>query len=226
MGIGIDGISLYPLIYSPKTSIGRQFTQPQVEMALGIFRTAKRFLEDNGYHYLNINHFSNGRDNFLYSTYFNSLGNVLGLGAGAMGFLNHCFVKHKSTSAKYIRGIIGSVFNAPDNVIPVLWCVLQLQYGQIDIEESKRRWGFNPLVAFPGIIQRCIDRGEMIVRGNTIELTTEGMFWANTIGTEIAVEYLYNGKGKLIGLEDSKMSIASFLAKSFVRRRLQTIKER
>ncbi len=207
VGTGIDGISLYPLIYSPKTAIGRQFEQPPVEIAMDIFRNAKSFLEDNGYNHININHFSNGRDKFRYSTYFNSLGNVLGLGAGATGFLADCFVKHQSTSEKYIRNKnrAGIVFNVPENIIPVLWCISQIQYGRIDIEETERRWGFDLLEAFAKTIKRCVDRGEMIIGKNVIELTTEGMFWANTIGAEMAVECLYGGKskrGELMSLED------------------------
>ncbi len=208
VGIGIDGISLYPLIYSPKTAIGRQFEQPPVETAMDIFESAKSFLEDNGYNHININHFSYGRDKFRYSTYFNSLGNVLGLGAGATGFLADCFVKHQSTSKKYIRDRAGIVFNMPEKVVPVLWCVSQVQYGRIDIEMPKRRWDFDPLDVFARTINKCMDRREMIIRGNVIELTTEGMFWANTIGAEMAVEYLYGGKGELLSLEDKKSKIA------------------
>ena len=66
--IGIDGISLYPLLYSPKTAIARQFVPPPIETAMDIFGTVKSFLEDNGYRHLNINHFTNGRDNLEEST--------------------------------------------------------------------------------------------------------------------------------------------------------------
>jgi oxygen-independent coproporphyrinogen-3 oxidase len=65
--IGMDGISVYPLIYSPKTAIARQFVPPPIETAKAVFGTVKSFLEDNGYRHLNINHFTNGRDKFQYS---------------------------------------------------------------------------------------------------------------------------------------------------------------
>ena len=208
VGIGIDGISLYPLIYSPKTPISRQFEQPPIGTAMDIFENAKSFLEDEGYNHVNINHFSNGRDKFRYSTYFNSLGNVLGLGAGATGFLADCFMNHKSTSEKYIRNKVGSVFNVPESIIPVLWCISQIQYGRVDIEEPKRRWGFDPLEAFAKTIENSVDRGELIIGKNVIELTSEGMFWANTIGTEMAMEYLYKGKGELVSLEEKTSKIA------------------
>jgi len=202
VGIGIDGISLYPLIYSPKTAIARQFEQPTIETAMAVFANARKFLDDNGYKHVNINHFSNGRDKFRYSTYFNRLDNVLGLGAGATGFLAECFLKHKSTSEKYIRDSVANVFNVPEKIIPVLWCVSQLQYGRIDLEEPKRRWGFEPLNAFTATIEKCVDRGEMIISKKTIELTTTGMFWANTIGAEMAVGYLYDSEREVINLEE------------------------
>ncbi len=41
---------------------------------------------------------------------------------------------------------------------------------------------------------------------NVIELTIRGMFWANTIGVEMVVECLYNGKGELVSLEEIKKS--------------------
>ncbi len=210
--IGIDGISVYPLIYSPKTAIARQFVPPPIETAMDIFGTVKSFLEDNGYRHLNINHFTNGRDKFRYSTYFNRLANVLGLGAGATGFLADCFLKHPSTSEKYIqnknKNTVGNVFNVPENVIPVLWCVSQIQYGRIDIETPRREWDFEPLDAFAGTLKRGEDRGELIIAKNTIELTSGGMFWANTIGAEMAVECLYKGKGNLVSLEESTAKIA------------------
>ena len=224
VGIGLDGISLYPLIYSPKTALSKQFEPPPIEMAIDIFESAKSFLEDNGYNHLNINHFSNGRDKFRYSTYFNSLGNVLGLGAGATGFLADCFVKHKSTSKKYIRNRAVNVFNVPENIIPVLWCVSQIQYGRIDVEEPRRRWGFDPLDAFAETIEKCVERGEIIIGENAIELTTEGMFWANTIGAEMAVECLYGSKtkrGELVSLEEK----TSKIAKGIMLNRIRSKKE-
>ena len=209
VGIGVDGISLYPLIYAPKTAIAKQFEQPPIGTAMDIFENAKSFLEDEGYNHVNINHFSNGRDKFRYSTYFNSLGNILGFGAGATGFLAECFLKHKSTSEQYILNNEGNVFSVPNNIIPVLWCVSQLQYGLVDIEEPKRRWCFDPLEAFAKTIENSVHRGEMIIGKNEIELTSEGMFWANTIGTEMAMEYLYKGKGELASLEEKTSKIAN-----------------
>jgi len=48
----------------------------------------------------------------------------------------------------------------------------------------------------------------MIVKKNVIELTTKGIFWANTIGAEMALECLYNGRGELMSLEDKPSKIA------------------
>jgi hypothetical protein len=59
--------------------------------------------------WLESHHDSNGRGEFRYSTYLNSLRNILGLGAGATGFFleGDCFVKHQSTSEKTIRNFRG-----------------------------------------------------------------------------------------------------------------------
>jgi hypothetical protein len=95
----------------------------------------------------------------------------------------------------------------PNNIISVLWCVSQIQYGRVDIEGPKRRWGFDPLEAFAKTIENPVDRGELIIWKNEIELTSEGMFWANTIGTEMAMEYVYKGKGELVGLEEKTSKI-------------------
>ena len=58
------------------------------------------------------------------------------------GFLADRFMKYPSTSEKYIqsknKNTAGNVFNVPVNVIPVLWCVSQIQYGRIDIETPRR----------------------------------------------------------------------------------------
>ncbi|MDI6810169.1 MAG: hypothetical protein QMD80_00555 [archaeon] len=151
--------------------------------------------------------------------YFTSLGDVLGLGAGVTGFLADCFVNHRSTSEKYIQNGAGNVFNVQENIIPVLWCVSQVQYGRIDIEEPRRRWGLDPLEAFARTIKKCVDRGEIIIEKNIIELTTEGMFWANTIGAEMAVECLYDGKGELLSLEEKKSKIAKEIMLKKIRSR-------
>lgn len=36
-----------------------------------------------------------------------------------------------------------------------MWCISQIQYGRIDIEEPRRRWGFDPLDAFAKTIEKC-----------------------------------------------------------------------
>ncbi|MCK4734864.1 MAG: hypothetical protein KAT65_20590 [Methanophagales archaeon] len=59
----------------------------------------------------------------------------------------------------------------------MLWCISQIQYGRVDIEEPKRRWGFDPLEAFAKTIENPVDRGERITEKDVIELTSKGMFW-------------------------------------------------
>lgn len=52
---------------------------------------------------------------------------------------------------------------------------------------------------------------EISIETTASELTTEGMFWANTIGAEMAREYLYNGKakrGELVSLLEKSSKIA------------------
>ncbi len=105
---------------------------------MNVIETGRYRTNNSTRKWLKSHHDSNGRDKFRYSTYFNSLRNVLGLGAGATGFLADCFVKHQSTSEK-------TIINA-------------------------------------------VDREEMIIRKNVIKLTSEGMFWANTIAAEMAVK--------------------------------------
>ena len=51
----------------------------------------------------------------------------------------------------------------PNNIIPVLWCISQIRYGRVDIEEPKRRWVFDPLEAFAKTIENPVDRGELII---------------------------------------------------------------
>jgi hypothetical protein len=57
-------------------------------------------------------------------------------------------------------------------------------------------------------LETSVDRGEMITGKNVIKLTSEGMFWASTIAAEMAVEYLYEGKGELASLEEKTSKIA------------------
>jgi len=125
---------------------------------------------------------------------------------------------------KYIQDSMATVFNVPEEIIPVLWCVSQLQYGRIDLEEPKRRWSFDPLEAFTATIEKCVDSGEMIISKKTIELTTTGMFWANTIGAEMAVEYLYDGKGGLVSLEEGSSKIAKGIMLNKIRHGRKALK--
>ncbi|MBL7117603.1 MAG: hypothetical protein ISS94_02305 [Candidatus Syntrophoarchaeum sp.] len=62
----------------------------------------------------------------------------------------------------------------------------------------------------------------MIIGKNVIELTFEGMFWANTTGAEMAVEYLYERKakrGELVSLEERSSKIAKEIMLSKIRSR-------
>ena len=204
--LGVDGISLYPLIYRPKTAISK-LDPPGIDDAMDVFIDAKNVLQDHGYTQMNINHFSNGRDKFLYSTYFNSLKPVLGLGAGAMGFVAGCFLKHKLSGRKYIMDRKTTIHCLPEPIIPLLWSVSQVQYGRIDAREIRDIWGFDPLTAFKKTLTGCKERGEIRVEDDLIEFTTKGLFWADTTGAEMASEYLYGSKAKLISLEDASSKI-------------------
>jgi hypothetical protein len=73
--------------------------------------------------------------------------------------------------------------------------------------KSQRGGGVDPLEAFAKTIENPVDRWELIIGKNEIELTSEGMFWANTIGTEMAMEYLYTDKGELVSLEEKTSKI-------------------
>jgi len=59
----------------------------------------------------------------------------------------------------------------------MLWCISQIQYGRVDIEEPQRRWSFDSLEAFAKTIENPVHRGALIIWKNEIELTSEGMFW-------------------------------------------------
>ena len=218
--LGVDGISLYPLIYGRKTAISK-LDPPGISDAMDAFIDAKNVLEEHGYTQMNINHFSNGRDKFLYSTYFNNLKPVLGLGAGAMGFLASCFLKHKLSARKYIMDRKTTIHCLPEPIIPLLWCVSQVQYGRIDVREVRDRWGFDPLRAFQKTFTECKELGEISVEDDLIEFTAKGLFWADTIGAQMASEYLYGSRARLISLEDPPSRIMKNMLLNVIKAKIQ-----
>jgi hypothetical protein len=57
-------------------------------------------------------------------------------------------------------------------------------------------------------IRNAVDREEMITAKNVIKLTSESMFWANTIAAEMAVEYIYDGRRGLLKLQSELCTIS------------------
>lgn len=68
--VGVDGISIYPLVYNKAMN---SYPHPSVEKNERDFLEAYNYLLEHGYRHLSMTHFSNGKDEFHYSKYFTRL---------------------------------------------------------------------------------------------------------------------------------------------------------
>jgi coproporphyrinogen III oxidase-like Fe-S oxidoreductase len=133
--LGINGISLYPLIYNKLMS---RFPHPTIDENERDFIEAVEYLEEHGYKHLSINHFTDGKDKFLYSKYFTCPEKpLLGIGPGAGGHIGIIETYHPPGVMKYIENpYIISVSFIPFEIFEDLEFITKIYTGRTIVPEK------------------------------------------------------------------------------------------
>ncbi|AIU70349.1 hypothetical protein TEU_08400 [Thermococcus eurythermalis] len=177
--LDIDGLSIYPLEHTPLTA---KYPHPSVEENLRDFLSAVTFLYEHGYRHLSMNHFTNGRDGFLYSvTFTRPEVPLLGIGPGAGGHVMGHRIFHSPGVGRYLSN--------PYSVKAVLSGAFDFERFVSRLFEGRLTFDTFRLEDFPSLAI-AEERGWVEVRGKTALLTPLGLFWANTLAYLMCLDYV------------------------------------
>ncbi|WP_168188383.1 coproporphyrinogen-III oxidase family protein [Thermococcus indicus] len=179
--LGVDGLSIYPLEHTGYT---KDYPHPSVEENERDFLKAYEILRENGYGHINMNHFTSGKDEFLYSRVFTRPWiPLLGIGCGAGGHVDFYQTFHPPGVRAYIQNPYRVMIFASES-FEVERFLSGLFEGELELGECG-------LEEFPSL-KLAIEKGWGVFDGNGFRLTPRGLFWANTLAYMMCLDYLRN----------------------------------
>ncbi len=191
--LGLDGISIYPLEH---TSFTGKYPHPSVEENEREFLLAFNYLLEHGYTHINMNHFTNGRDAFLYSrTFTRPRIPLLGVGPGAGGHIDHYQTFHSPGVKRYLQN--------PYHVNVFIDDAFEIRKFISSLFEGKLKLHKYSIGDFP-LLKCAIEKNWGIIKGKTFTLTPLGVFWANTLAYMMSLDYLRSRMDSLSGIHYTK----------------------
>ena len=177
--LGLEGISIYPVVYNRTMSV---YPHPGVEENEHDFLKAVGYLMEHGYKHLSINHFSNGRDRFLYSEYFTHPKKpLLGIGPGAGGHVRNYETFHPHGVRRYLmEPYTVNVFSMPEEVFCGLRVITAVLSGSTRVLPEN----------FAASLQVALNEGWAEIKGKDLVLLPKGLFWANTLVYLMSLDFL------------------------------------
>ena len=179
--LGLDGISVYPMVYNKAMST---YPRPSVEDNEHDFLKVVEYLIEHDYKHLSINHFSNGRDRFFYSEYFTHPEKpLLGIGPGAGGHAENYETFHLPGARRYMmEPDTVNVFSMPKEVFCNLRVIAAVLTGTTEILPEN----------FALSLQVAINEGWAEIKDENLVLLPKGLFWANTLVYLMSLDFLHS----------------------------------
>ena len=177
--LNVDGLSIYPLVYNTTM---QSYPHPNIEENEQNFLEAYDYLTEHGYKHISINHFSNGKDKFLYSEYFTHPEMpLLGIGPGAGGHIKNYETFHPLRIRRYIMDPYRvNVFSMPEEVFCGIRVIASMLKGNVKILPGN----------FAASLQVALNREWVGLRGKNLMLLPKGLFWANTLVYLMSLDFL------------------------------------
>ena len=179
--LGINGISIYPLVYNKSM---KNYPHPDVKKNERDFIEAYNFLKENGYSHLSINHFSDGTDKFLSSSSFTAALSLLGIGCGAAGHVENISFFHIPIPYLYSRGIFQIVkTKTPEEVLKGKKFISQLFNGVLVFNDFS-------VEDFKESVSLALSNEWAELNGKKLTLLPKGLFWKHNLAHAMAKEFL------------------------------------
>lgn len=195
---GVSEVTIYPTLIVPYVPAyemlkqGRIKPQPDKRTFKQMFYKACEVLEEEGYNPVETYGFSKSKEKYA-TVNLEMEGPLLGLGAGAMGFIGDYEYQNTCSVREYIRSIskekqpIAGIREVNEMEHAIRWAVCELFVCQsLNLNEFKAKFGqeFNELIGKTGFgkaIWFLELLGTIKSHGNRVELTEKGLFTANRI---------------------------------------------
>jgi oxygen-independent coproporphyrinogen-3 oxidase len=190
----VDHISAYLLQLAPETPMGRQVSCRQVEMLpedmeLDQYTRIINRLTRAGYHQYEISNFARMGKECRHNLLYWQGGEYLGLGAGAVGYLNGSRIKNYGDVTAYMTALEAGQLPLREELELVtgqdLWqeriiMGLRLTRG-INFSRFQEQYGIDILSEFADVLKVCTDTGLMEISGEQMRLTRRGFFLSNEV---------------------------------------------
>ena len=192
--LDVAGVSIYSLMLHEKTPLYRRLTETERQALLDLRREKALFdrildtLGADGYRMLELTKLvKGGRDRYDYMEIRHSGGSCIALGRGAGGNIENYFY-HNAADAPVISERIpfsasGRVFVPAYRRLDAL--VYAMQKGVVDLGVYSAQLDVDLKTLFSEKLERLCADGFVMMRGDTLSLTRDGLFFGNNIISEL-----------------------------------------
>ena len=190
--LGVDSISFYSLMIQDGSQISKDRAENKVIFKYNLERDKElhhKFLEitlANGYSVLEHTKITNGKDEYRYIRNVNSFSDLIPIGVGAGGRIRDYELFHLNKLVS---------FYAFDNDLKMNVKKLSgiLQYKKVELDKIKEFSGSSYENVFK-LIKKYEEEGLVIISENTMEYTTDGIFWGNSITASLVTQIINDNK--------------------------------
>lgn len=191
MSLGVQHLSAYSLMYEEGTLLGRMLDDGRVkevseEMSLSMYEHLVDTLKANGFEHYEISNFAlpgcHSRHN---SSYWRGIA-YLGVGAGAHSFDGECRQYNVESLDRYLTGAAPEkeFMTEDERYDEFVFTGLRTREG-ISLAEMETRFGAERKDYCIENARRHIASGRLVMEGDTLRLSREGLFVSNDIMSDL-----------------------------------------
>lgn len=179
-------ISAYSLIVEEGTPFyDMELNLPDEETDRKMYHSAIKFLAEKGYNQYEISNFAKEGFESAHNTVYWQRGNYKGFGLGAASLINNVRYKNTENMTDYIKGITiteNEYLTKSDQMAEFMFLGLRMTKG-VSISKFKKEFNENILLKYKSVIDKYSNY--IIVEGDNLRLTTEGIDISNIIFSEM-----------------------------------------
>lgn len=184
--LDINHVATYSLILEEKTYFHHQFVRGKFkpvdnEIEALMFEIVINELKKQGFNHYEISNFAREENESLHNKIYWTLGEYIGVGLGAHGFIDNYRTYNVKSLNQYNDQIpcLKVLQSDKDLLADKLIFGLRLLEG-VNLKEIEDKFNINILTSFPDINKK-IDLGLAVIENNYLKLTEKGVFLGNQV---------------------------------------------
>jgi oxygen-independent coproporphyrinogen III oxidase len=196
LALGTEHLSLYALTLEPGTRFerlhaGGKLDLPGEDAELEMYERSIAVLTAAGYEHYEVSNFARPGYRSRHNQVYWRNEEYLGIGPGAVSYLNGRRWKRERLPARYNRKVMEGTDLAvesecldPDGALgETMMLGLRLRDG-LPLQRVRARFGLDPLARYASEISRLSARDLLVLEGDTLRLTHRGLLLANDVLSE------------------------------------------